>query len=94
MAKPQRTEPQMELYKAILNLKTPEECMSFFEDLCSDTEIASMEQRFCVAKMLMEKTVYTEILSKTGAGTATISRVNRVISKGNGTLIKAIESIK
>ena len=70
------------LFEAILNLETLEECYDFFEDLCTVTEIKSISQRIVVAKMLRDKKVYNEIVSETGASTATISRVNRSLQYG------------
>ena len=71
------------LYEAILQLETLEECYDFFEDICTVNELRSMEQRFEVAKMLREDKVYTEIMQKTSASSATISRVNRSLSDGD-----------
>ncbi|MBO5858988.1 MAG: TrpR-like protein, YerC/YecD [Clostridia bacterium] len=70
------------LFEAILNLQTMEECYDFFEDLCTVTEIKSISQRIVVAKMLRDKKVYSDIVSETGASTATISRVNRSLQYG------------
>lgn len=70
------------LFEAILNLETLDECYDFFEDLCTVTEIKSISQRIVVAKMLRDKKVYNEIVSETGASTATISRVNRSLQYG------------
>ena len=67
------------MYEAILQLRDLEECKRFFEDLCSPTELRSMEQRYDVAVYLLQDQVYTEILEKTGASSATISRVRRNI---------------
>ncbi|HCB96015.1 MAG: YerC/YecD family TrpR-related protein [Ruminococcus bromii] len=67
------------LFDAILSLENKEECYRFFEDLCTSAEIKAMSQRLVVAKMLMEKKVYTEIVKETGASTATISRVKRAL---------------
>ncbi len=72
------------LFDAILQLKTREECYLFFEDLCTVTEVKALSQRLTVAKMLSDKQVYTEIVKKTGASTATISRVNRSLEYGSG----------
>ena len=72
------------LYKAILLLKDEDECHRFFEDLCTIAELRSMEQRFDVAALLREGMVYTDILERTGASTATISRVNRALANGAG----------
>ena len=65
------------LFKAVLTLQNEEECAGFFKDLCTDTEIYSMAQRFVVAKMVAEGKKYDEIEEQTGASPATISRVKR-----------------
>ena len=72
------------LFKAILALETPEECYSFFEDLCTVPELKAMSQRLAVAHMLSHKQVYCDIVAQTGASTATISRVNRSLNYGCG----------
>ena len=71
------------LFQAVLALKTPEECYSFFEDLCTVPELKAMSQRLHVAKMLSEHRVYSDIVNETGASTATISRVNRSLTYGS-----------
>ena len=72
------------LFECILKLETVDECYAFFEDLCTVQEIRAIAQRIVVAKMLSEKKVYNEIVAKTGASTATISRVNRSLAYGAG----------
>lgn len=72
------------LYKAILTLKTEEECYAFFQDLCTVSELRAMEQRFEVAELLSQGMIYNDILERTGASSATISRVNRSLSYGAG----------
>lgn len=69
-------------FKAILELKTEEECYRFFEDILTVTETKALSQRLQVAKMLKEKKTYIEIADLTGASTATISRVNRALTYG------------
>lgn len=71
------------LFDAILTLKDKKECYSFFEDLCTVNELLSLSQRFEVASMLRDKKTYLEIAEKTGASTATISRVNRSLNYGS-----------
>ncbi|SFB20220.1 TrpR-related protein YerC/YecD [Acetitomaculum ruminis DSM 5522] len=71
------------LFEAILTLKDEDECFTFFEDVCTINEIISLAQRFEVAGMLREHKTYLEIAEKTGASTATISRVNRSLNYGN-----------
>ena len=82
MAKLDHKEPSMALYENILKLKTVDECRKFFEDLCTVSEARAMEQRFEVAKLLNEGLIYNDILEKTGASSATISRVNRSLNYG------------
>ena len=79
-----RSDPDSELYKAILTLETEEECYNFFQDLCTISELRSMEQRYEVASLLNDGMIYNDILEKTGASSATISRVNRSLNYGMG----------
>ena len=78
-----RNESVDSLFDAILCLKSREECYIFFEDLCTVNELLSLSQRFEVAAMLKNHKTYLEIAEKTGASTATISRVNRSLNYGN-----------
>ena len=84
MAKIAKKEKNDGLYRALLTLRTEEEVYSFFQDLCTVTELRAMEQRFEVACMLNKGMIYNDILDKTGASSATISRVNRSLSGGSG----------
>ena len=70
------------LYQAILKLETLEECKAFFQDLCTVSELRAMEQRFEVAELLDSGLIYNDILERTGASSATISRVNRALQYG------------
>jgi len=79
MAKMEKRERSMALYETILKLKDLDECCRFFDDLCTPTELRSMEQRFDVAVYLQQGKVYLDILEKTGASSATISRVRRAM---------------
>lgn len=71
------------LFKGILSLKNEEECYAFFEDICTVSELLAMKQRFEVAGLLRGGMLYNEIVSKIGASTATISRVNKCLEYGN-----------
>lgn len=71
------------LFEAILNLENINECYRFFEDICTVNELLALSQRIEVARMLREQKTYSEIAEKTGASTATISRVNRALNYGN-----------
>jgi len=77
-----KREPYADMYEAILTLETMDECIRFFDDLCSVTELRAIEQRFQVAQMLSDGHVYNSILEQTGASSATISRVNRSLHYG------------
>jgi len=83
-AKGVKREPFIEMYEAILTLETIDECIRFFDDLCSVTELRAIEQRYQVARMLSEGHIYSAILELTGASSATISRVNRSLQYGAG----------
>lgn len=83
MNKKIRTEAVDHLFDAILSLKDKDECYTFFEDVCTINEILSLSQRYEVARMLREHRTYLDIAEKTGASTATISRVNRSLNYGN-----------
>ena len=83
-----------ELFDAILSLQSKEECYSFFEDLCTINELLSLSQRYEVASMLRDKKTYLEIAEKTGASTATISRVNRSLNYGNDGYDMVFERLK
>ncbi|MDO5574818.1 MAG: YerC/YecD family TrpR-related protein [bacterium] len=89
-----RTEAVDYLFEAILQLKNKEECYVFFEDVCTINELLSLSQRFEVASMLREKKTYLDIAEKTGASTATISRVNRSLNYGNDGYDMVFERIK
>ena len=83
MTKKLRTDDVQDLFEAILTLQNTEECYQFFEDVCTVNELLSLAQRYEVAQMLRKKNTYLEIAEKTGASTATISRVNRSLNYGN-----------
>jgi len=84
MARITKKEKSDSLYRAILTLKTEEEVYQFFQDLCTVTELRAMEQRFDVAVLLQQGMIYNDILERTGASSATISRVNRSLNYGFG----------
>ena len=82
------------LYRAILALETEGECYAFFQDLCTIAELRSMEQRYEVATLLSEGMVYSDILERTGASSATISRVNRALLNGTGGYVSVLGKMK
>ena len=82
------------LYQAILSLQNEEECDAFFQDLCTISELRAMTQRLEVAQFLEEGMIYSEILQRTGASSATISRVNRSLQYGAGGYVKVLPRLK
>lgn len=94
MVKIGKKEKNGELYKAILLLKNEDECYNFFQDLCTVSELRAMEQRFEVAALLHGGMIYNDILERTGASSATISRVNRSLSYGAGGYDKVFERME
>ena len=91
MAKGERRGRGTALYETILKLKDLDECRRFFEDLCTPTELRSLEQRFDVAVYLQQGLVYLDILEKTGASSATISRVRRsMLDNGAGGVMQEV----
>lgn len=82
MNKKIRTEAVDHMIDAILAIENKEEAYDFLEDLCTVNELLSLSQRYEVATMLTQKKTYLEIAEKTGASTATISRVNRSLNYG------------
>lgn len=81
------------LYSAVMTLESEDECQRLFEDLCTPKEIKSIAQRFAVAKMLSEGSVYNDIVEHTGASTATISRVSRTMSDGSKTVLERLKNV-
>ena len=79
------------LYAALLELKTPEECYRFLQDVCSYAELSAMEQRYNIAEQLMDKQSYTSIMGNIGASSAIISRVSRVIGREDSVLRRILE---
>ena len=77
-----RDELNDQLCEAVLHLNSVEECYQFFEDICTISELKAMSQRLEVARMLKEKLTYDAIVERTGASTATISRVKRCLKYG------------
>ena len=84
MARITKKEKSDGMYQAVLTLKTEEEVYNFFQDLCTVTELRAMEQRFEVAVLPRQGMIYNDILERTGASSATISRVNRSLAFGHG----------
>lgn len=82
------------LYQALLQVHTLEECRQFLQDLCTVSELKAMEQRMEVAMLLDQGLIYSEILERTGASSATISRVNRSLSYGTGAYEKIFARYK
>ena len=91
MPKAEKRTRSLALYETILKLKDLDECCKFFDDLCTPTELRSLEQRFDVAVYLQQGLVYLDIPEKTGASSATISRVRRsMLDNGAGGVMRDV----
>ena len=91
MAAAAKKERSTALYQTILHLRDLDECRRFFEDLCTPNELRSMEQRFDTAICLQNGMVYSAVLERTGASSATISRVRRsMLDGGAGGIMREI----
>lgn len=82
------------LYRSISSIESAEECKSFFEDICTTSEILEMSRRLKAARMLSEGMIYSEIAAQTGLSTATISRVNHCLKYGSEGYLKVIDRMK
>jgi len=82
------------LFEAILTLDSIDECYSFFEDLCTVSELKEMSKRLYAAKLLNNNQIYNEIAAQTGLSTATISRVNRCLKYGNDGYLTALKRLE
>ena len=85
------------LYRAIVLLQTEEDCRNFLQYLCTVSELKAMEQRMEVAMLLDDGLIYSDILERTGASSATISRVNRCLhygAEGYNTVIPRLKGEK
>jgi TrpR-related protein YerC/YecD len=83
MKKPSTKEVD-DLYTAILQLESLEECRRFFRDLLTEYEIREFVERWKAARMLAEGIPYTQIEAETGLSTRTIARVGRWLKRGKG----------
>lgn len=87
---PEKDARSLALYQAILRLNDLDECIRFFDDLCAVTELRTLEQRYDVAGCLLSGKVYSEIRKETGASSATVSRVNRMLNYGTGSIAASV----
>lgn len=77
-------QPDTDLFKAILRLKTVDECRAFFKDLCTPDELESFSARWRVARLLTDgKKSYRAIAGETGVSVTTVTRVARFLNDGN-----------
>ena len=90
MPRAKKKERSLDLYEHIAALNSVEECCRFFDDLCAVTELRTMEQRYAVAGCLLQGKVYSEIRRETGASSATVSRVNRMLNYGTGSVAESV----
>ena len=89
-----RSDKNSELYRAITALDSLDDCYDFLVDLCTQPELKAMEQRMEVAMLLDDGLIYSDILERTGASSATISRVNRALLNGTGGYVSVLGKMK
>lgn len=82
------------LYRSIITIENVDDCKSFFEDICTASELLEMSRRLKAARMLSEGIVYAEIAAQTGLSTATISRVNHCLKYGSDGYLKVLDKMK
>ena len=82
------------LYRAILALETEQECAAFFDDIFTVQELESVSQRLEVARLLHQGKNYVDINKLTGVSTATICRVSKCLSYGDGGYKTVIEKLE
>jgi TrpR-related protein YerC/YecD len=87
-------EPVVQLFNAMLSLKTQEECAAFFDDLCTMNEIKSFVQRLEVARLLKEGNTYMDIQIETNASSSTITRVKKLLDYGNNGYQTVLERVE
>ena len=81
-------------YRADMALQDEEECRKFFDDVATIKEVIDLSARLEVARMLDSGAVFSEISRETGASSATISRVNKCLTYGEGGYRIVIDRIK
>jgi TrpR-related protein YerC/YecD len=83
----------IQFYRAVLSLRDEEECRKFFDDVATIKELIDLSARLEVARMLDTGAVFSEISKETGASSATISRVNKCLTYGEGGYKTVIDRI-
>ncbi len=73
-----------ELFDTILQLRTTEDCIAFFADLCTEKEVENMASRLAAARLLLEGKTYLQVIESVDISSATLSRVSRCIQHGTG----------
>jgi TrpR-related protein YerC/YecD len=71
-----------ELAAAVACLADSDEALRFLRDLCTVRELREFAARWEVARLLDDGVSYHEISERTGASSATISRVNQWLRYG------------
>ena len=89
-----RNEAASELVEAILRLETSDEASAFLRDLCTLGELHDMAQRWAVVRLLDQGMHYAEISGRTGASTATITRIAQWLHHGEGGYTKALDRLR
>ena len=70
-----------ELFNAVLQLDSLDECRAFFQDLCTPAELQAMKDRWVVAELLADGLTYRQIRDRTGVSVTTVGRVARCLAE-------------
>jgi TrpR-related protein YerC/YecD len=76
------TDATRDLAAAVASVRDADEALRFLRDLCTVNELRELAARWEVARMLDDGASYHDISDRTGASSATISRVNQWLRYG------------
>ena len=87
----QQTASEDALFRAVISVRTVEECRNFFRDLCTPAELQALVDRWQVVELLEQGLTYRKIHDLTGVSVTTIGRVARFLTDGYGGYRVAID---
>ena len=91
---PWQTSDTDDLFTAILSQGTEAEAARFFRDLCTRSELEAMAHRWQVAQLVDQGLPYNEVARRTGASTATVTRVAHWLRHGEDGYRLALDRLR
>ena len=88
-----RSEDTSDLLDTILNLPDRPAAERFFRDLCTLRELHDLAQRWHVVRLLDAGHPYAEISRRTGASTATVTRIAQWLNHGTNGYREALDRL-